>query len=43
MPERMQHVELMVAFGVSPVVWYGLIHDIPDIQPRGTAAWSRYF
>jgi hypothetical protein len=43
MPESAQHVGLMVALGVSPVVWYELVHDIPDIQPRGAAAWSRYF
>ena len=43
MPESAQHVGLMVALGVSPVMWYELSNEIPDMVPRGTPGWSRFF
>eukprot|EP00241_Pyramimonas_parkeae_P004658 CAMPEP_0114246674 /NCGR_PEP_ID=MMETSP0058-20121206/12600_1 /TAXON_ID=36894 /ORGANISM="Pyramimonas parkeae, CCMP726" /LENGTH=909 /DNA_ID=CAMNT_0001359899 /DNA_START=188 /DNA_END=2917 /DNA_ORIENTATION=- len=43
MPESAQHVGLMVSLGVSPVMWYQLSQEIPDIVPRGAKGWKRFF
>lgn len=43
MPESAQHVGLMVSLGVSPVMWYQLSKEIPDIVPRGAKGWNRFF
>eukprot|EP00238_Polyblepharides_amylifera_P009541 CAMPEP_0196572832 /NCGR_PEP_ID=MMETSP1081-20130531/2808_1 /TAXON_ID=36882 /ORGANISM="Pyramimonas amylifera, Strain CCMP720" /LENGTH=910 /DNA_ID=CAMNT_0041890289 /DNA_START=61 /DNA_END=2793 /DNA_ORIENTATION=+ len=42
MPESAQHLGLMISIGVSPVMWYQLSKEIPDIIPRGLPGWKRF-
>ncbi len=43
MPERAQHIGLMLALGVDDVQWRRLTDDLPDIIPRAADGYVRYW
>jgi len=43
MPERAQHIGLMVACGVDDVQWRRISDELPEIIPRGARGWERYY
>ncbi|KAG1668505.1 hypothetical protein FOA52_012099 [Chlamydomonas sp. UWO 241] len=43
MPERAQHIGIMVASGVDDVQWRRITLELPEIIPRGAAGWERYY
>ena len=43
MPERAQHVGVLVALGVDEVQWVRITNELPEIIPRGAQGWERYY
>ena len=43
MPERAQHIGIMVALGVDEVQWVRITNELPEIIPRGAQGWERYY
>ncbi len=43
MPERGQHIGIMVALGVDEVQWARITAELPEIIPRGAQGWERYY
>mmetsp|Transcript_38079 Transcript_38079/g.84818 ORF Transcript_38079/g.84818 Transcript_38079/m.84818 type:complete len:945 (+) Transcript_38079:211-3045(+) len=43
MPERAQHIGIMLATGVDAVQWKRITDELPEIIPRGAPGWERYY
>lgn len=43
MPERAQHLGIILALGVDEVQWIRITNELPEIVPRGAHGWERYY